>query len=70
MVSFHTTTEAIAMRNTARANGLKGRLIPIPRKLSAGCGLAWSEPGDDEAALLQMMQDCHLEYEAMATLTH
>ena len=40
IITFHTTAEAIAMEKKSKAQGVAGRLIPVPREISAGCGLA------------------------------
>lgn len=42
IITFHTTTQAMKMESCAKKEGVPGRLIPIPRKISAGCGMAWS----------------------------
>ena len=34
----------LAFKQAAAGEGLCGRLAPIPRQLSAGCGMAWLEP--------------------------
>ena len=39
IITFHTTAAAIAMEKLCRAKGLPGRLIPVPRELTAGCGM-------------------------------
>ncbi|WP_367565227.1 DUF3343 domain-containing protein [Lacrimispora sp.] len=44
VISFHTTAEAIAMEAECQKDEIPGRLIPVPRQISAGCGLAWSMP--------------------------
>lgn len=31
--------------------GLPGRLIPVPREITAGCGLAWKAPPEAEDTL-------------------
>ena len=41
IISFHTTTEAIAMEKKCGKMHIPGRLIPTPREISASCGLAW-----------------------------
>ena len=41
VITFHTTTQAIAMEAFCQKEELPGRLIPLPREISAGCGLAW-----------------------------
>lgn len=49
IITFHTTSAAMAMEKYCNENAIKGRLIPVPRQLSAGCGLAWRmEPADYE----------------------
>ena len=44
VVTFATTTGAMAMERACRAAGLPGRLIPVPRSITAGCGMCWSAP--------------------------
>ena len=39
VLSFRTTVEAMAQ--------IPGRLIPLPREISAGCGLAWRMTPED-----------------------
>ena len=34
------------METACRAAGLPGRLIPVPRSITAGCGMCWSAPPD------------------------
>lgn len=51
VITFHTTAEAMAAERTCREQGIGGRLIPVPRQLSAGCGLAWSAPVEETERL-------------------
>ena len=51
VITFHTTAAAIAMEKLCRAQGLPGRLIPVPRELTADCGMAWRAETADRAAL-------------------
>lgn len=46
VVTFHTTAEAIAWEKLCKKESLPGRLIPVPRQISSGCGLSWSMPAD------------------------
>ena len=44
VLTFHTTDAAILtseMEAFCKQNGIAGRLVPVPRRLSAGCGIAW-----------------------------
>ena len=62
-VTFGTTTQAIAMERECKKTGFEGRLIPVPREISASCGLAWkcAEQGEEETDSYMKEQD--LEYE-------
>lgn len=51
VMTFHTTAAAMAMERLCAERGLPGRLIPVPRQISADCGLAWSAPVEAAAAL-------------------
>lgn len=68
VVSFQTTTQALAMEEAGKAGGLKGRLIPIPQQITADCGLAWSEPADGRRALEQILRENHLSYDRLTEL--
>lgn len=41
VLAFSTTTAAMAMEKRCLENKIPGRLIPVPREITAGCGLAW-----------------------------
>ncbi|MDD7769719.1 DUF3343 domain-containing protein [Suipraeoptans intestinalis] len=41
VVTFYTTADAMGMEKLCKEEGLPGRIIPVPRSISAGCGLAW-----------------------------
>lgn len=56
VITFHTTTEAMAMEAACKQEHADGRLIPVPRIISAGCGLAWCAGPASEAALTALMQ--------------
>ncbi len=41
IITFAKTTDAFAFEKKSMAEKLPGRIIPLPVKISAGCGLAW-----------------------------
>ena len=51
VITFHTTTAAMAMENACMDAGLPGRLIPVPREITAGCGMAWKAAPEFKKAL-------------------
>ncbi len=52
VITFDTTTAAMACEELCKAEGLPGRMIPVPCQISAGCGLAWHVlPGEKDVLL-------------------
>lgn len=63
IVTFHTTADAMAMEKACRGKNAPGRLIPVPREISAGCGLAWCALPDQRQQLLEIMSEKNIEQE-------
>lgn len=51
VITFPTTAAAMAMERACAQLGLAGRLIPVPRSITAGCGLCWAAPPQLRTAL-------------------
>jgi len=41
IITFNSTTDAIRMEKYCHQNKIEGRLIPVPRMISASCGMCW-----------------------------
>lgn len=65
VVTFHTTADAMAMEKTCQELHVPGRLIPVPRAISAGCGLAWCAPLEEQARVESVMRENGIEQEAL-----
>ena len=63
------TAAAIGMEKLCAARGLAGRLIPVPRALTADCGMAWRAEIDRRAALEALAAGEGLEVEGFYELT-
>ena len=48
LATFHITSMAILFERTLRKEGLAVKVVPVPRSLSASCGLACEFPCDAE----------------------
>ncbi len=57
IITFATTTDAIAMERMSLKRGLPGRLIPVPREIAPGCGMAWKAPPEARERTLKMLED-------------
>ena len=51
ILTFASTTQAMAVERFCGQNQLPGRLIPVPKEITAGCGLAWKAGVEQEDIL-------------------
>jgi Protein of unknown function (DUF3343). len=65
VVTFHTTADAMAMEKACKEYQVPGRIIPVPRAISAGCGLSWCASLEDREQITDMMRKARIEEEAM-----
>lgn len=65
VVTFHTTADAMAMEKVCKEQEVPGRLIPVPRVLSAGCGLSWCAELHTRETVSTAMNAAGIEAEAM-----
>ena len=65
VVTFHTTTDAMAMEKACKQAKAPGRLIPVPREISAGCGLAWCAGLEDREAVRKVMNGIGVQEQDM-----
>ena len=68
VITFHTTAAAMAMERLCREQALPGRLIPVPREITADCGMAWRAQPEDQPALEALTEQEGLETEGFYQL--
>lgn len=61
VLSFHTTLEAMEWEKHCLVSRIPGRLIPLPREISAGCGLAWRMPPEEWELWQTKLEGCRFE---------
>lgn len=66
--TFHTTSDAMETERLCREQGAAGRLIPVPRALSAGCGMAWCAPVEERSSLEKLFAGNGIQWEDAAEL--
>lgn len=69
VITFHTTAEAIALEAICKKESIPGRLIPVPRQISSGCGLSWSMPPDWKERMGILAGSRDILYEDMGLYT-
>ena len=65
VITFSTTTAAMAMEKRAQEMEIFGRLIPLPSEISAGCGLSWKTKPEEKEKMLVFLEEEKLKWEAM-----
>lgn len=68
VITFSTTTAAMAMEKRAQEMGISGRLIPLPSEISAGCGLSWKTKPEEKEKMLVFLEEEKLKWEEMYEL--
>ena len=56
VITFYTTTAAMAMERICRERQADGRIIPVPGIITADCGLAWCAAPGSEDILTELMK--------------
>lgn len=68
VVTFHTTAEAMATEKECKKRELDGRLITVPRVLTADCGIAWCGPVSTRYEVESALNENGIEYEGIHEL--
>ena len=55
IVTFSTTADVFAFDKECKKNEIEGRIVSVPRQLSAGCGMAWKSNLENKQALLDLI---------------
>ena len=65
VVTFTTTSDAMAMVSAADVHGISGRIIPVPTEIDAGCGLAWCCDVEERDELVRKLRKYALSFEGL-----
>lgn len=65
VVTFSNTTDAMKMEAVCGEYEVGGRMIPVPKVLSAGCGLAWCSAPENENRIREVLELVGLKEQAI-----
>ena len=68
IITFATTAAAMEAESFCLSRQLPGRIIPVPREITAGCGLAWTAPVEAEEQITAELKKAGLLWSAMRVL--
>ena len=65
VVTFANTTDAMKMEAVCEERKVPGRMIPVPKVISAGCGLAWCSAPENEDVIREVLNFAGLKEQAI-----
>ena len=65
VITFSSTTDALLLEQSCKVKQISGGLIPVPRMISASCGLAWSTDVNNENSKMITEDFIHIMTRAM-----
>ena len=68
VISFNKTIDAMAVEEYCLKNKVNGRLIPLPKEISAGCGLAWKCDIEQKSEMEKALLDLKIQFDKMTEL--
>ena len=63
LLTFYSTSGAIAVESFCKERNIPGRLLPVPREISASCGLCWAVPSEEKVKLKGVEEEFEEEIE-------
>lgn len=67
-VVFYTTSEAIATEFACKNNSIEGKLVSVPREISAGCGMSFESDENNFEKIKDLLKEEDIEYEDIVFL--
>lgn len=61
-ITFNGTNEALLMERKAKELNIPGRLLPVPRKISEICGMAWAIDLGQKYLLENFIEENNIKY--------
>lgn len=68
VISFNKTIDAMATEDYCIKNNIKGRLIPLPKVISAGCGLAWKCDVTQKVKMNNILSQLDIKFDKMSEI--
>lgn len=68
VITFPTTTFAMEAERLCRKEELPGRLIPVPTRITAGCGMAWCASPESADAIIELLKSQNVTVEGIHEL--
>lgn len=61
VITFETPTKAFAFESMCKRHAIPGRLLPVPVKLTGGCGIGWTAKLEEKSLIMAFIDEYNLE---------
>ena len=68
IVTFHTSSEAMATEKACKDEGIIGQLISAHRELTADCGISYAAEVGDKDRIEELLNSKKIEYDRMVEI--
>lgn len=68
IITFHTSSEAMATEKACKDEGIIGQLISAPRELTADCGISYAAEVGDKDRIEELLNSKKIEYDRMVEI--
>lgn len=65
IVTFHTSSEAMATEKVCKDAGIVGQLISAPRDLTSDCGISYAAEVGDKGRIEELLNSKKIEFDRM-----
>jgi hypothetical protein len=65
VITFKTTTMAMYMEKVCKEEKKIGRIIPLPKEIDAGCGMAWATKNKNQDEWNEYLIQKNIQYDKM-----
>ena len=68
IVTFFTSSAAMATEKFCKEKNIDGKLISAPRNLSSDCGISYATSVSNRDKLIELLKEKNIEYEKMVDM--
>ena len=68
IITFYTSSEAMATEKVCKDAGIDGKLISAPRNLTADCGISYATDISNKEKIVSLLKEKKVEYEKIVEI--
>lgn len=65
VVTFYTSSEAMALEKVCKKNSIKGELISAPREITSDCGISYAAEISEKVNIEKLLKDNKIDFDSI-----